>query len=74
MRCSLLLNATAAMLLGRAAFEVGSLPPDKKIPILVYCEVGGRSARAADALRRLGYTDVINGGGRDAVMAHCNAT
>jgi rhodanese-related sulfurtransferase len=56
-----------------AAIEKGSLPPDKKIPILVYCAVGGRSARAADALRRLGYMDVMNGGGRDAVEARCSA-
>jgi rhodanese-related sulfurtransferase len=57
----------------QAAIEGGSLPPDKKIPILVYCAAGGRATRAADALRRLGYADVRNGGGRDAVEAHFNA-
>ncbi|CAD7972996.1 unnamed protein product [Amoebophrya sp. A120] len=53
-----------------AAFNAASqlLPADDKAkPILVYCAVGGRAQRAADALRELGYSNVKNGGGIDEV-------
>eukprot|EP00392_Amoebophrya_sp_AT5.2_P004079 g4084.t1 len=39
----------------------------KDTPIVVYCAVGGRSHRAAEALRALGYGGVKNGGGVDEV-------
>lgn len=32
-------------------------------PIYVYCHSGARSARAAERLRRMGYTDVTDMGG-----------
>ena len=41
--------------------------PDKATPIHLYCAVGGRAARAADALRRAGYSNVHNAGGIDDV-------
>lgn len=34
--------------------------PDKAQPLYLYCGGGYRSALAADALRRMGYTRVIN--------------
>lgn len=36
---------------------------DPARPVAVYCASGGRSAMAADLLRRLGYTTVYNLGG-----------
>ena len=45
----------------------GKLPGDKATPILVFCAVGGRSHRAAEELRRMGYSKVLNGGGCDEV-------
>eukprot|EP00591_Stephanopyxis_turris_P009148 CAMPEP_0195509482 /NCGR_PEP_ID=MMETSP0794_2-20130614/2407_1 /TAXON_ID=515487 /ORGANISM="Stephanopyxis turris, Strain CCMP 815" /LENGTH=117 /DNA_ID=CAMNT_0040636713 /DNA_START=242 /DNA_END=595 /DNA_ORIENTATION=- len=39
------------------------LLPDKKIPIVVFCAIGGRSAGAQRALEALGYEKVLNGGG-----------
>ncbi|WP_417353661.1 rhodanese-like domain-containing protein [Flavobacterium alkalisoli] len=40
---------------------------DKKRSIIVYCASGGRSAMARLHLLRLGYKDVINGGGVSTV-------
>ncbi|MBR0164930.1 MAG: rhodanese-like domain-containing protein [Lachnospiraceae bacterium] len=37
--------------------------PDKNVPLYVYCEKGGRSAKACEKLRKMGYTRVINIGG-----------
>lgn len=34
------------------------LPADKDAPVLVYCEAGGRSAKAAKLLTAMGYTSV----------------
>lgn len=34
------------------------LPADKAAPVLVYCASGGRSAKAAALLAKLGYTSV----------------
>lgn len=36
------------------------LPSDTEAPILLYCETGGMSATAADALVRAGYADVAH--------------
>ena len=41
--------------------SMGTLPKGK--PIVVYCASGMRSARAATALVRAGFTDVVNAGG-----------
>jgi phage shock protein E len=43
--------------------EATSQLPDKNAPVLVFCAVGGRSSRAAEALRGAGYTNVKNAGG-----------
>jgi len=38
---------------------------DKTRPIVVYCAVGGRAAKAKQQLETAGYTQVVNGGGFD---------
>ncbi len=43
------------------------VPKDAKI--LVYCAGGVRSAQAAAALARAGYTQVVDGGGLNAAYA-----
>jgi phage shock protein E len=47
--------------------EVQSQFPDKSTPIRLYCAVGGRASRAAEALRAVGYTNVQGVGGIDDV-------
>lgn len=42
---------------------VTSLIKDKTAPIFVYCLSGARSARAVNALKSMGYTNVKNIGG-----------
>jgi len=37
--------------------------PEKNVPIVVYCRSGVRSARAAQILAELGYTDIYDLGG-----------
>lgn len=43
--------------------------PDKTAPIALYCRSGRRAAVAEQQLRALGYRDVRNLGGLDAVLA-----
>ncbi len=38
-------------------------------PVYLYCRTGSRSARAADSLRAMGFTTVVNSGGFDALEA-----
>lgn len=38
-------------------------------PVIVYCASGNRSARALTALEALGYEDVLDGGGAQALAA-----
>ncbi|MBR5970547.1 MAG: rhodanese-like domain-containing protein [Lachnospiraceae bacterium] len=40
-----------------------SAVPDKSMPVYVYCQKGGRASKAADKLKKMGYTQVINIGG-----------
>lgn len=40
--------------------RLGELPADKSKPVLVYCAMGGRSARAAQLLAEKGWTKVHN--------------
>src|SRR4051812_44089711 len=40
--------------------RLAELPQEKEHPILVYCAVGGRSARAAQALAGKGWKTVVN--------------
>lgn len=42
------------------AGRLAELPADKEKPILVYCAMGGRSARAASLLAQNGWTTVFN--------------
>jgi sulfur dioxygenase len=61
----------AAILLPRGVleFKVANIPElaDKSKPVLVYCRTGGRAALAAQALKTLGYTNVLSlAGGYEA--------
>ena len=40
--------------------RIGEVQPDKDAPLLLHCAVGGRSARAADWLTQMGYTNVVS--------------
>jgi molybdopterin/thiamine biosynthesis adenylyltransferase/rhodanese-related sulfurtransferase len=46
------------------AGRIAEVVPDKATPLLVHCEVGARSRRAALYLSQVGYTDVVNLHGR----------
>ncbi len=56
---------------------VEDLPSRTDVPktarILVYCASGARSAAATEALRRLGYTRVVDGGGMASAAAAYDA-
>jgi phage shock protein E len=41
-----------------AAGKVASVIPDRSVPIVTYCSVGGRASYVVDALRKQGYTVV----------------
>ena len=47
--------------------DIETKVPDKETPLILYCGGGFRSALAADALQKMGYTNVISmdGGWRD---------
>jgi rhodanese-related sulfurtransferase len=66
-------HAAGALQLGKGIIErdIETLAPDKKQPIVLYCGGGFRSALAADALRKMGYTAVASlaGGWRDYLAA-----
>lgn len=47
------------------ADRIGSVVPDKETPVYVYCRSGRRSAIAVEAMKRLGYTDLVDLGGID---------
>lgn len=54
---------------GVLEFKIDNLPAfknDKDSPILVYCQSGGRSALAAEALQKLGYQPLSLAGGFNA--------
>lgn len=38
-------------------------------PVYLYCRSGSRSEKAADSLRAMGFTQVVNAGGFDALKA-----
>ena len=58
-----------AIHLGKGVIErdIEQAAPDPATPLVLYCGGGFRSALAADALQKMGYTDVISmdGGIRD---------
>ena len=49
--------------------QIGQLPTDKTIPIIVYCASGMRSGTAAAMLTANGYSNVTNGGGYSDLAA-----
>ncbi|PKM30726.1 MAG: sulfurtransferase [Gammaproteobacteria bacterium HGW-Gammaproteobacteria-11] len=53
---------------GKLEMRIHEVAPDKKAPIVVYCNGGNQGALAADTLQQLGYTDVVSiCGGLNAV-------
>jgi phage shock protein E len=49
--------------LDRLSQTVQAAIVDKARPIIVYCASGGRSASAKGVMLKLGYENVVNGGG-----------
>ncbi len=45
---------------GFLEFRIGSVAPDPKTPVVLYCQSGLRSMLAAKALHDLGYENVVN--------------
>ena len=62
-------HAPGAIHLGKGVIErdVEAKVPDPATPLVLYCGGGFRSALAADALQKMGYTNVVSmdGGWRD---------
>ena len=48
--------------------RIAEFGEDKARPIVVYCKVGGRAGMAESALKKAGFTSVINGGGYAELM------
>ena len=55
-------HATGAIHLGKGIIErdIETTVPDKDTELILYCGGGYRSALAADALQRMGYTNVFS--------------
>ncbi|HEU0139510.1 MAG TPA: rhodanese-like domain-containing protein [Bryobacteraceae bacterium] len=55
-------HATDAVHLGKGVIErdIETKIPDKNTKLILYCGGGFRSALAADALQKMGYTDAIS--------------
>ncbi len=55
-------HARNAIHLGKGIIErdIETSVPDRATPLVLYCGGGFRSALAADALQRMGYTDVTS--------------
>ncbi len=55
-------HAAGAIHLGKGIIErdVETIVPDKNAKMVLYCGGGFRSALAADALQKMGYTNVIS--------------
>jgi rhodanese-related sulfurtransferase len=55
-------HAAGAMYLGKGIIErdIEALVPDRSTKMVLYCGGGFRSALSADALQKMGYTDVIS--------------
>lgn len=49
--------------------RVAEFGEDKSRPIVVYCKRGIRSGRAEQTLLKLGFTNVLNGGGYNALIS-----
>jgi rhodanese-related sulfurtransferase len=55
-------HAAGAVHIGKGVIErdIESKVPNKSTPLVLYCGGGFRSALAADALQKMGYTDVVS--------------
>jgi rhodanese-related sulfurtransferase len=55
-------HAKGARHLGKGILErdIETVVPDKQASIILYCGGGYRSVLAADALQRMGYTNVVS--------------
>jgi len=55
-------HVTGAEWIGKGVIErdIEGKHPDKATPLYLYCGGGFRSALAADALQKMGYTDVVS--------------
>lgn len=55
---------------GTLEMRIGEAVPDKNTEIVCHCAGGNRGALAADNLKRLGYTNVVNvAGGLRAIQS-----
>ncbi len=55
----------------KVARDVGSVLPDRSIPVIAYCASGGRASYIVEAMRKQGYTvvPVTNGGYRELIAS-----
>jgi rhodanese-related sulfurtransferase len=55
-------HATGALHMGKGVIErdIEAKVPDPNTPLVLYCGGGFRSALAADALQKMGYTNVVS--------------
>ena len=55
-------HVQGATWMGKGVIErdIETAVPDKSTPLYLYCGGGFRSALAADALQKMGYTDVVS--------------
>lgn len=55
-------HVTGAIHVGKGVLErdIENAVPDTKTPTVLYCGGGSRSALAAEALQRMGYTNVVS--------------
>lgn len=49
--------------LDRLQASITTRVPDLHTPLLLYCQSGARSGMACELLARMGYSQVVNGGG-----------
>lgn len=47
------------------AARIASVVPVKSTPVFVYCRSGRRSGIAVEAMKALGYTELVDLGGKD---------
>ena len=59
--------------LEQVASRIGEVVPDKATPVVVYCRSGRRSAMALATLNKLGYQNVVNGGGFEGLSRAISA-
>ena len=50
--------------------KIGAVVLDKNTPVYVYCRSGRRSAIVVEAMKKLGYTNLIDLGGMEEAKRH----